>query len=233
MASGAHGGSGRRHAAWATSRRRPPRRGAGQPGRLGWGRPHPSESTPGSGRDRSVGGLPHGHLHRDHLGGGLVVGVAPGGHPHLDLARLLLGVLLHRYLAGLLRGLDEKRNTAGEALVPDELEGANAALVPAGEPVIRDLMYTVRGTQVMMDSDLAMLYGVETKALNRAVNRNIKRFPERYRFQLTAEEFGFLRSQIVTSNRRAEVAAGTCPSRSRNRARPCPHRSSGTTSPSR
>ena len=53
-----------------------------------------------------------------------------------------------------------------------------------------------------MDSDLAMLYQVETKVFNQAVSRNIERFPENFRFQLTKEEFEALRSQIVTSNGR-------------------------------
>jgi hypothetical protein len=52
----------------------------------------------------------------------------------------------------------------------------------------------------MLDSDLAMLYQVETKVFNQAVKRNIERFPENYRFQLNKEEFDSLRSQIVTSN---------------------------------
>ena len=60
----------------------------------------------------------------------------------------------------------------------------------------------VRGQQAMLDSDLAMLYQVETKVFNQAVNRNIERFPENFRFQLTKEEFDSLRSQIATSNGR-------------------------------
>ena len=54
----------------------------------------------------------------------------------------------------------------------------------------------------MLDSDLAMLYQVETKVFNQAVSRNIERFPENFRFQLTKEEFDALRSQIATSNGR-------------------------------
>ncbi len=54
---------------------------------------------------------------------------------------------------------------------------------------IKSLIYVVRGKQVMLDSDLAMLYQVETGALNRAVKRNKKRFPEDFCFQLTEEEF--------------------------------------------
>ena len=51
---------------------------------------------------------------------------------------------------------------------------------------IQNLIYVIRGQQVMLDSDLAILYQVETKALNRAVKRNIKRFPKDFCFQLTA-----------------------------------------------
>lgn len=63
---------------------------------------------------------------------------------------------------------------------------------------IKDMIYTVRDQQVMLDSDLAKLYGVETKALNQAVSRNPKRFPERFCFRTTREEAEGLRSQIVT-----------------------------------
>ena len=67
---------------------------------------------------------------------------------------------------------------------------------------IRNRIYTIRGKQVMLDSDLAELYRTQTKFFNQAVNRNIERFPERFRFRLTKEEFAALRSQIVTSNGR-------------------------------
>ena len=67
---------------------------------------------------------------------------------------------------------------------------------------IKSLIYVIRGQQVMLDSDLAMLYQVETKVFNQAVSRNIERFPENFRFQLTKEEFDALRSQIATSNGR-------------------------------
>ncbi|MBE9466880.1 MAG: ORF6N domain-containing protein [Bacteroidetes bacterium] len=67
---------------------------------------------------------------------------------------------------------------------------------------IQNRIYSIRGVQVMLDSDLAKMYGVETKILNRAVSRNIKRFPEKFRFQLTQIEFDefekFLRSQFGT-----------------------------------
>lgn len=64
---------------------------------------------------------------------------------------------------------------------------------------LRGLIYIVRGKQVMLDSDLARLYQVETKVFNQAVKRNIKRFPENFRFQITEEEYNSLRSQFVTT----------------------------------
>lgn len=63
---------------------------------------------------------------------------------------------------------------------------------------IENLIHVIRGQQVMLDGDLARLYGVETKVLNQAVKRNIERFPDDFMFQLTKEEF--LRSQIATLN---------------------------------
>ena len=63
---------------------------------------------------------------------------------------------------------------------------------------IRNLIYTIRGKQVMLDSDVARLYQCETKYINRVVKRNIERFPEEFCFQLTENEFDSLRCQIVT-----------------------------------
>ena len=65
---------------------------------------------------------------------------------------------------------------------------------------IENLIRFIRGKQVMLDRDLARLYGVEARALNQAVQRNIERFPEDFMFQLSKEEFENLRSQIVTSS---------------------------------
>ena len=64
---------------------------------------------------------------------------------------------------------------------------------------IETLIHTVRGQQIMLDTDLARLYEVETKNLNRAAARNADRFPEDFRFQLTKEEDESLRCQIGTS----------------------------------
>ena len=65
---------------------------------------------------------------------------------------------------------------------------------------IRNCVYTIRGQQVMLDSDLADIYGYELKAMNQQVKRNIERFPEDFMFQLTKEEFENLKSQFVTSS---------------------------------
>ena len=65
---------------------------------------------------------------------------------------------------------------------------------------IQNLIYTVRGKQVMLDSDVANLYHYETKKINQAVKRNIERFPEGFCFQLTESELENLRSQFVTSS---------------------------------
>lgn len=65
--------------------------------------------------------------------------------------------------------------------------------------LIRSKIFEVRGHKVMLDFDLAILYQVETRILNQAVKRNIKRFPAEFMFQLTANEWNFLISQIVIS----------------------------------
>ena len=65
---------------------------------------------------------------------------------------------------------------------------------------IQDMIYEIRGQKVMLDSDLANLYGVELRTLNQAVKRNIERFPPDFMFQLKQEEWENLRSQIVISS---------------------------------
>ncbi len=77
-------------------------------------------------------------------------------------------------------------------------------LSSASVQTLKRLIYTIRGVQVMLDSDLAALYKVETKAFNQAVKRNMNRFPESFRFQLTVEEYQNLRSQFVTSRGETE-----------------------------
>lgn len=65
---------------------------------------------------------------------------------------------------------------------------------------IVEAIYSIRDQRVMLDEDLARLYGVETKALNQAVRRNADRFPDDFMFQLSSDEWDALRSQSVTSN---------------------------------
>src|SRR5437763_9922364 len=72
----------------------------------------------------------------------------------------------------------------------------STALVPA-ERIVRSII-VIRGQKVLLDSDLAELYGVPTKRLNEQVRRNRSRFPDDFMFRLNAEESAFLRSQIAT-----------------------------------
>lgn len=65
---------------------------------------------------------------------------------------------------------------------------------------IEKKIFVIRGVQVMIDRDIAELYGVETRRLNEQVKRNIERFPEEFMFQLNEEEFENWKSQIVISN---------------------------------
>ena len=81
-----------------------------------------------------------------------------------------------------------------------ELEVANCDIKGIDSINIESLIRVIRGQQVMLDSDLAMLYGVETKRLNEQVKRNLNRFPEDFMFQLTQDEAVRLRSQIATLN---------------------------------
>jgi len=74
-------------------------------------------------------------------------------------------------------------------------------IIPA--ELIERKILVIRGEKVMLDADLAGLYGVETKRLNEQVRRNIERFPDDFMFQLTDEEFNCLRSQFATSNKPA------------------------------
>lgn len=75
-------------------------------------------------------------------------------------------------------------------------------LAVIGIESVKSLIYTIRGKQVMLDSDVAMFYECETKRVNERVKRNIKRFPEDFCFQLTEEEVKILKLQIATSKER-------------------------------
>ncbi len=80
---------------------------------------------------------------------------------------------------------------------------------------IEQYIFIVRKQKVMLDSDLAKLYGVETKYLNRAVKRNIRRFPSDFMFRLSINETEFLRSQIVISDLRCQPVTSKMPGGSR------------------
>ena len=75
------------------------------------------------------------------------------------------------------------------------------AASPLAATGVEKMILVIRDKQVLLDRDLATLYGVETKALNQAVKRNAERFPERYCFRLKPQEYMFLRSQSVTSKK--------------------------------
>ena len=80
------------------------------------------------------------------------------------------------------------------------MSNENDGLMTIDDSAIRSKIYLIRGQQVMLDSDLADLYGYEVKAMNQQVKRNINRFPEDFMFQLTQDELKILKSQIVTSS---------------------------------
>ena len=73
-------------------------------------------------------------------------------------------------------------------------------LIQKTDEIVVNKIYLIRGQKVMIDRDLAELYGIETKVLKQAVKRNINRFPEDFMFELSLHEFENWRSQFVTSN---------------------------------
>jgi hypothetical protein len=77
------------------------------------------------------------------------------------------------------------------------MSGKSKSLVPIKQ--IDGMIHTIRGVRVMLDRDLAQIYGVPTKVFNQAVKRNRPRFPEDFMFRLTREEFDSLKSQIAMS----------------------------------
>lgn len=86
--------------------------------------------------------------------------------------------------------MSENNNIGGNLSIVNTMD------MEASISSIQARIFSVRGVQVMLDRDLAALYQVETKALNQAVKRNIRRFPERFMFQLTKEEFEKWKSQL-------------------------------------
>ena len=89
----------------------------------------------------------------------------------------------------------------GKAVGGEFAASAKSEFPLLDENLLKSRIYTIRGRHVMLDRDLAMLYGVETKVLNQAVKRNLERFPERNCFQLNRDEMpNSLKSQVVTLN---------------------------------
>ena len=86
----------------------------------------------------------------------------------------------------------------------------NKALIASVEQ-IESQICLIRGQKVMLDADLAELYGIPTKVLNQAIKRNSERFPEDFMFQLTAEEFADLRCQGGISNLRSQIVTSNNP----------------------
>ena len=88
-------------------------------------------------------------------------------------------------------------------------ESTNALVGPLDADVaIKSRIFTIRGVQVMLDRDLAILYGVSTSRLNEQVKRNAERFPESFMFQLSQEEMKYWISQIATSNLDQSIKMG-------------------------
>ena len=71
--------------------------------------------------------------------------------------------------------------------------------LPVGDDIIMDQIYIIREQKVMIDKDLAILYGVETRVLKQAIKRNIDRFPKDFMFELSAEEANSMLSSILNS----------------------------------
>jgi hypothetical protein len=99
--------------------------------------------------------------------------------------------------------MDEKEKMEVAVIEKEQLKNAEI-----NENTIKNLIYVVRGKQVMLDSDLAMLYQVETKNLNKAMKRNENRFPNDFCFQLSETEYQALRFQFGTSKEVREKKGG-------------------------
>jgi hypothetical protein len=88
----------------------------------------------------------------------------------------------------------------GKVPTPTKRRSSPAGLVPVPVELVERRIFLIRGHKVMLDSDLATLYRVETKRVNEAARRNPARFPDDFMFRLTSAEASSLRSQIATSN---------------------------------
>lgn len=96
--------------------------------------------------------------------------------------------------------------------IPGQPDNQHAVQVNASVEQIESRIFVIRGQKVMLDADLAELYGVETKVLNQAVKRNLDRFPDDFMFQLSTEEFANLKSKIGISSLRSQIVTSNIPS---------------------
>ena len=96
----------------------------------------------------------------------------------------------------------KKKNApvAGDNGVPADVAEKTKGISLIDENLLKSKVYTIRGVKVMLDADLAEIYGYSTKDFNRQVKNNIERFPEIFRFQLTTVELENLKSQNVISS---------------------------------
>ena len=108
-----------------------------------------------------------------------------------------------------------KHNQSHEVIANSEDQQLVVANCDRKNIHIESLIRTIRGQKVMVDFDLAMLYGVQNKRLNEQVKRNIKRFPADFMFQLTKEEWNILKSQIATSKQSENQSNGVLKSQMR------------------
>jgi hypothetical protein len=101
-------------------------------------------------------------------------------------------------------------NKTNPSIQPAEAPAVSGAML--SPQVLAERILVIRGQRVLLDADLAQLYGVETKKFNQQVKRNPARFPQDFMFRLTEEEFESLRSQNVTSKRggRRYLPLGAC-----------------------
>ena len=124
------------------------------------------------------------------------------GFPFLGRSGGGLGEVFYKHFPSrnpFLHGLSERFGEVGRSFSKFHLF-EDRLLLSLGRFSLQSKIYEIRGQRVMLDFDLAAMYGVETRRLNEQVKRNIERFPEDFMFQLTKGELEILRSQIATSN---------------------------------
>lgn len=118
------------------------------------------------------------------------------------------------------KNLEETRKVCTFALNIRKEEMESAEIITSTD-FIKSKIFEVRGRRVMIDSDLASMYGVETKNLKRAVRNNIERFPDDFMFEQTKQEYDSLRCNFFTIKMEGGNTASICPTHLRKKALPC------------